>query len=437
VIHGKPSTLNSTTNHKKAIRSLPPKETTMLLRPISFRRTVLCLFLFSLVASLIVPTHVEAFQGAKKETSPEKKPAADPFAVPEGDSKKLLAFVTKIVRLRPRFRTLQEVRDHLSKANTAVGKAVDTIIADKTADEATVTSAVELRFTLLSNSTRFDRTASKAIEDFAKSLETNKASGVVAEVSKQKLLIRIRGVASAQASEKKQLIDDVEKWFGKGKIGRTELGVARGLARGLESPGKMELAAEAYNRFGARFRKSDDAKIALFGEKLEGAARRVQLPGNPIDVQGTTLAGEKFDWSAYKGKVVLIDFWATWCGPCIRELPNVKKNYDLYHDRGFEVVGISLDTSTARVAAFNKKYETSWTILYGQTPESIGWNHPLVVHYGITSIPTVILVDQKGNVVSLNARGPELSRLLEKLIGPPKAVGEEPDSKSTKPASKR
>ena len=287
----------------------------------------------------------------------EKSSTDDPFAVPEGSSKELLAFVEKVVKMRPRFRNIQEVREHLKKANAVIGEAVNTILADKSADGATVTAAVSARFSMLSTQARYDRTTSKNVEEFAKSLATNTRPAVVAIVVKQKLLIRVRGVKASPIAKKKKLIDDVDQWLVAQKLDRSALQLVVPLARGLESPGKMELAVEAYNRFGARFKKSDDADMALYGLKLEGAARRVQLPGNPIDVTGTTLTGEKFDWAEYKGKVVLIDFWATWCGPCIRELPNVKKNYELYHDRGFEVVGISLDKAPERVEAFQKKHK--------------------------------------------------------------------------------
>jgi len=70
------------------------------------------------------------------------------------------------------------------------------------------------------------------------------------------------------------------------------------------------------------------------------------LTGEPVKVSGKTVDGKPFDISEYKGKVVIVDFWATWCGPCLAELPNLKKIYQKYHDRGLEIVGV-ISTMTA------------------------------------------------------------------------------------------
>ena len=109
---------------------------------------------------------------------------------------------------------------------------------------------------------------------------------------------------------------------------------------------------------------------------------------------------------------MLIDFWATWCGPCRAEFPNVIANYDKYHEKGFDVIGINLDDEKSTVEAFLDKEKLPWKTLFNDQPGETGFSNPMARRYGISGIPTVILVDRAGKVISLNARGPELGRLL-------------------------
>ncbi|HEY2148399.1 MAG TPA: TlpA disulfide reductase family protein, partial [Pirellulales bacterium] len=164
-------------------------------------------------------------------------------------------------------------------------------------------------------------------------------------------------------------------------------------------------------------RKSRRDEAPMLSAKYAGAARRLGLVGRPMRIFGTLTDGDRFDASKLEGKVVLVDFWATWCGPCRKELPNVKRNYEKYHARGFEVVGVSLDTDADALQAFLAKEQIRWPVLVGNDQTGAGWETPLAIYYGVQSVPTAILVDQQGKVVSLNARGDNLIRRLEELLG--------------------
>ena len=150
---------------------------------------------------------------------------------------------------------------------------------------------------------------------------------------------------------------------------------------------------------------------------LEGVLRRLQLPGNPIEVEGDLLTGGPVDWASYRGKVVLIDYWATWCGPCNAELPNVRRLHEKYADRGFTVLGVSVDDDKQRVKQFLDRHSVDWPTLFGHRENARGWKHPMVDKYGVFDLPRAILVDRDGHVVSMNARGARLTAELEKLFG--------------------
>ena len=133
--------------------------------------------------------------------------------------------------------------------------------------------------------------------------------------------------------------------------------------------------------------------------------------GKPLDLAFTATDGSKVSVADMRGKVVLVDFWATWCGPCVKEIPNVKKAYESLHPKGFEIVGISFDEDKDKLLGFIKSKEMPWPQFF----DGKGWQNQFAGQFGIQAIPAMWLVDKKGNLRDLNARE-DLVGKVEKLL---------------------
>jgi len=176
-----------------------------------------------------------------------------------------------------------------------------------------------------------------------------------------------------------------------------------------------KVGSKLLNDLCASFAASKDAKRKQIAVALSGQLRLMNLVGNEMKVEGLYLDGTEIDWASYRGKVVLIDFWATWCGPCVGEIPNMTRMYEKYNAAGFEILGYSLDQDLDALHKFEEDRKLPWkTASQKLSLDSKAKKFvDLSQYYGITGIPTMILVGKDGKVLSTNARGPELERLLK------------------------
>jgi thiol-disulfide isomerase/thioredoxin len=181
-----------------------------------------------------------------------------------------------------------------------------------------------------------------------------------------------------------------------------------------------EKGKEIINQVKKDFPDSKGAKMAdqiLASLKKQEEAEKLRatlVPGAAFpDFDEKDLDGKPLSLASHKGKVVLVDFWATWCGPCVRELPSVIQTYEKYHDKGFDIIGISLDDDRDKLTAFLKQKKMTWPQYF----DGEGWGNKLAVKYGVNSIPATYLVDGQGKIIASDLRGAELEKAVAKALG--------------------
>lgn len=174
-----------------------------------------------------------------------------------------------------------------------------------------------------------------------------------------------------------------------------------------EFNGDLKEARVWYTKLVNDYQGSDAAR------RGQGALRRLSLKGQPIALAGNTLSGGRpLSLASYRGKVTAVIFWATWCKPCTEDLPQIQELYKTYQRKGFEVVGVNLDSPGADIDGYIKNYRVTWPHIH----EEGGLESRPALEYGIISLPTMFLVDKTGKVVSNGSSVEDLKKLVPELL---------------------
>ena len=161
--------------------------------------------------------------------------------------------------------------------------------------------------------------------------------------------------------------------------------------------------------------RANDILAEIDKQAQSAKIRRALAVGTKFpDFAEKDLAGKPLSLANYQGKVVLLDFWATWCPPCRAELPNVIKTYEKHHAQGFEIIGISLDKDQDRekLTSFLKEKNMTWPQYF----DGGYWTNKLAVKYGVNSIPATYLLDGEGKIIGNNLRGEALETAVAKAL---------------------
>ena len=184
------------------------------------------------------------------------------------------------------------------------------------------------------------------------------------------------------------------------------------LSESVSSDFDVEVIEPLFLSINEKYRESFTGKA--FAQRIE-AAKTIGIGKKAPDFTQNDPEGNPVSLSDFQGKYVLLDFWASWCGPCRQENPNLVKAYAAYNDKGFEILGVSLDNKDGKEAWVNaiEKDGLTWT----QVSDLNSWNNEVARMYGVRAVPQSYLIDPEGVIVAQNLRGEALEEKLAEIFG--------------------
>ncbi|MBR0236979.1 MAG: TlpA family protein disulfide reductase [Thermoguttaceae bacterium] len=388
-------------------------------------------FYMTLIAALaMVFVNASFADDAKDEASDAPKvektePVFNADVPEDGTVEDYFAFIKSVqsqknLLAKPRPTNQNELRERAIIVLKACNEATNKILAKDSLTKGQMTNAIKAKVTFVRQLASVDSSYKEEIAALPQLCKDKGLDALAEELEVYNFVDNfMMALQSGKRDKAKNALNEmIEKGEKEGKKITSEL--ADGLEFVLQYAEFVldkDEVAKVYEKVLTLFKNADDEEVARSGKALEGTLRRAQLPGNEMLVGGTFIDDTEYKAEDYAGKTVLIDFWATWCGPCRGEIPNVKKLYAYYHEKGFEIIGISSDRDVETLKKFIEKEEMPWKQMM-RDKALVADGQTMGTYYGVTGIPTMILIGPDGKVVTINARGPALGKALAEIYGP-------------------
>jgi thiol-disulfide isomerase/thioredoxin len=361
----------------------------------------------------------------------ETKPQDNPYLPREGlSADELREFIErmqrapKTVQLQPGFAD-------------AIGVAVDRLLAAKPSDELRAFGLANKMQALHLKAMHDDEAAQKKLMDLVKESKDVKDKELAGAVEFYALEGRALDAGlNAKTEDLPTTLEELKKFFAaQPQLDQRHLRLASATVKIINRVADDELAQKSYKEFGELWAKSQELELKRYGQRIaKGTRKRArEIIGKPMPISGTMHDGNPFDAAVYRGKPVVIIFWATWCGPCRALMPEIKAIYEHFHADGLEMLGVSKDVDRDALAAYVDEEEIKWPNLFDSdaaNPET----HPISEKYGVFGIPTTFLLDREGKVVARDLHGQALADKVEELLDgkSTKKVEDQPNGNSPK-----
>ena len=334
----------------------------------------------------------------------------NPYLAPANADK--LALLDYLLDMQDKVKSIR-YRDGFA---VAVHEAATRLLALEASDRFHVL-AVDTAFNVLHEQASLgNEQLDEQLNSFMNSLATDKRPAIAAHVAFHQLEQRVIASDDLPMDKLQPLLDETFNYLSKHDLDDTHLRIASTVVHAVNRYDDEEIRKEHFKRFGKIFSQSESRTLTAYGKKIiksaTAPANVSQLVGKPLELSGVTDLGGELEWASYRGKVVLVDFWASWCGPCRAQMPKIKAIYEELDRKKFDVVAVNLDRSAEAFEEYSKEHQSPWPNVIGDDGRA------LAEQYGVTALPTMMVVDGEGKILAVGHSVQALRAAIDNALKP-------------------